>query len=298
MTSSRSRLANLQDFGIYPTPVASNLWDNIAGMQLEKDLIEKKILLPLMHHELAKKHGVVLPKGILLFGPPGTGKTTFSKGIAGRLGWTFVEVPPGELAHQGMEHQARRLREFFQLLQWLERAVIFFDEFEELALHPERASPTERMVSNEMLRQLPKFRQGDQRLLICATNNIRMLNPAMLRVGRFDFVLPMGPLNNEARKAVFQGYLGRLNVGEVDMDVVTERARYFTPADIEAVCALVAQDAFEREIGSGQDYKVQTADVLRAIEAHPATLRAEDLERFKEDIARYCRADYCRLVLE
>ncbi len=225
MASGRSRLANLQEFGIYPTPVASDLWNNITGMQLEKELIEKKILLPLMHPELAKKHGVVQPKGILLFGPPGTGKTTFSKGIAGRLGWAFVEVPPGELAHQGMEHQARRLREFFQLLQWLERAVIFFDEFEELALHPERASPTERMVSNEMLRQLPKFRQGDQRLLICATNNIRMLNPAMLRVGRFDFVLPMGPLDTEARKAVFQSYHTRLNVDEVYMDAVAERAR-------------------------------------------------------------------------
>ncbi len=283
--------------GVQVLPVDPSRWDEIAGMDLEKKLIEDKIVLPLQHPQLAQKHGVVTPKAILLFGPPGTGKTSFSKGIAGKLGWSFSEVSPAELVVEGLHRQASRLRAIFDLLVEIEQGVIFIDEFEELALRPEKSSTTGRMVSSEMLKQIPRFREKTRLLLICATNNIRLLNPALLRPGRFDYILPVGPLDAKGREDVLRHYLRLVNLGDVDVSLLVERTAYFTPADIEAVCAQASQIAFEEEVVTGQDRRVGTEDIQRAIRGHRTTLTSQGLAEFREDIREFCRADYCRVLL-
>lgn len=287
----------LRKWGIQPKMAGPHKWDEIAGMEQEKRLIEDKIVLPLQHPRLAQKHGVSTPKAILLFGPPGTGKTSFSQGIAGKLGCPFVEVSPSELAVDGLHRQASRLRAIFELLLGIERAVIFFDEFEELALRPDRASTTGRIVGSEMLKQIPRFRENPGLLLICATNNISLLSPALLRPGRFDYVLPVGPMDARGREEVFRHYLGRLNQGEMDLAVPLEKTPYFTPADIEAVCSQAAHEVFEGEVATGSDRRVGTDDLLRAIEGHKATLSPEGLAEFRKEIRQFCRADYCRAML-
>ena len=289
---------SLETLGVDFEAVPSSAWDNIAGMTNEKNLIEKTIVLPLQHPEVAIKHGVVPPKAILLFGPPGTGKTFFAKGIAGRLKWSFVEISPSLLLGEGLEKQALQLKELFERFLGITRSVIFFDEFEELALKPDTASEREKLLSSEMLRQIPRLRGARELLLICATNNIRLLNPALLRPGRFDFVLPVGPLDAESRRAIFQMYLGSMNAGEVDISLVSARTRYYTPADIQAVCSHAAQSAFEKEIAEGVEHKVLTQDLLQAMETHQPATTPELLQEFREDIRRFCRADYCALLLE
>ena len=289
---------SLEDLGVYFETVPSGTWDDIAGMTNEKNLIESTIVLPLRYPEVAIKHGVAPPKAILLFGPPGTGKTFFAKGIAGRLSWSFLEISPSVLIGEGLEKRALKLKELFERFMGITRAVIFFDEFEELALRPDTASEREKLVSSEMLRQIPRLRAARELLLICATNNIKLLNPALLRPGRFDFVLPVGPLDVESRKAIFQMYLSRMNAGEVDLPLVSARTRYYTPADIQAVCSHAAQAAFEKEIAEGVEHKVLTQDLLQAMDTHHPTTTPEQLQEFREDIQRFCRADYCALLLE
>src|SRR3990172_4933142 len=197
-------LGRLTLLGIEAEWLSPQLWQTIAGMENEKELIERKILWPLLHPQLAQKHGVFPPRAILLFGPPGTGKPSFARGISGRLGWAFVEVSPSSLLTDGLSRQPLHLKRLFEALARVSQSVVFFDEFETLALGPERASPAERLASTEMLRQLPRLREGEDRLLVCATNNIHHLTPALLRPGRFDFILPIGPMDREARRAVFQ----------------------------------------------------------------------------------------------
>ncbi|MEM3737272.1 MAG: ATP-binding protein [Candidatus Bathyarchaeia archaeon] len=285
---------SLQEIGghIVQKPPYS-LWDEIADMENEKRLIEQRILHPLLHKELAKKHGVITPKTILLFGPPGTGKTIFAKAIAGKLGWSFVEIHPSELATSSLEQVAHRIKHLFERLVGVEEMVVFFDEFEELALRPELASESQRLISNEMLKQLPVFKENERALLICATNNVRHLNPALLRPGRFDIIMPIGPLNRDARKKIFEKYISSLNVGEVDIDALAEKTERYTPADIQYVCMEVAHLAFEAEFTSGRDYKVSTQDLLRAIENHKPTVTEEDLKKFREDATFFCRSGYC-----
>jgi len=271
----------------------SALWDKIADMENAKKLIEHRILQPLQHKELAKKHGVISPKTILLFGPPGTGKTIFAKAIAGKLKWGFIEISPSELAITSFKEVPHRIKGIFDRLIGVSDMVVFFDEFEELALSPERANENQRLVSNEMLKQLPRFRENERALLVCATNNIRHLNPALLRPGRFDSILPIGPLNKEARKKVFENYLSRLNKGEIDVDMIAEKAANYTPADIQLVCMEMAHQAFEKELATGRNYVVSTNDLLEAIANYKPTVSEEALKQFKEDATTFCRADQC-----
>lgn len=298
MKQQSSQTEKLNACGLYTEQVSIEEWDNIVGMKREKELIESKILLPLLNPELARKHGVSPPKALLLFGPPGTGKTSFARGIASKLGWDFIEVSPSQLICEGLDKQALWLRTIFGELQGLDKALIFFDEFEQLALRPDQASPVERMVSSEMLRQLPRFQTQEGILLICATNNIKVINPALLRVGRFDYVLPVGIMDAKARQEVFALYLKHMNTGEIDLEMIARRAERYTPADVQAICANAARYAFEKEATVGNDYKVGTEDLLQALEHHRVTISEEDLRRFQEDIDQFCRADYCRLLLE
>ena len=169
------------------------LWDELRGMDEPKEIIERRVILPLAEPELASRHGVVQPKAIILFGPPGTGKTTFAKGIASRLGWPFFEVSPSEIGAEGAERQAKLLAETFDELLEVPAAVVFVDEVEDLASirsDERRVSPS---VTNEFLKQIPRMREAPHHLLACATNWVSRLDPAFLRPGRFDYVLPVGP---------------------------------------------------------------------------------------------------------
>ena len=109
------------------------LWDELRGMDEAKEIIERRVILPLAEPELAARHAVEQPKAIVLFGPPGTGKTTFAKGIASRLAWPFVEIQPSEIGAEGAERQAKLLAETFDRLLELPEAVVFVDEVEDIA---------------------------------------------------------------------------------------------------------------------------------------------------------------------
>jgi transitional endoplasmic reticulum ATPase len=226
----REELKILADLGGRVLP--RGLWDGVGGMAAEKDLLERRVVMPLAQSELADRFGVVPPRAIVLFGPPGTGKTTFAKAIASRLEWSFVEVFPSRLAsHPG--GLAGALRETFTKISELEHAVVFIDEVEEIASHRqgEPPSPTQG-VTNELLKIIPAFREQPGRLLICATNFIRALDAAFLRHGRFDYVIPIGLPDEEARHAIWQRYIPAAAV-DIDLKMLVEMTEGFSPADIE-----------------------------------------------------------------
>src|SRR6266568_6864357 len=206
------------------------LWDELKGMEEAKEIIERRVILPLSESELAGRHGVVPPRAIVLFGPPGTGKTTFAKGIASRLGWPFVEILPAELAGEGAERQAKLLADAFARVLELGSAVVFVDEVEDLAAtrHEERrVSPS---ITNEFLKQIPRLREAQRHLLACATNWVARLDPAFLRPGRFDYVLPVGPPNEQARTAIWRRYVAEITDEPIDIAALVTATELFTPA--------------------------------------------------------------------
>ncbi|MGW0546071.1 ATP-binding protein [Streptomyces altiplanensis] len=282
----------LEDLGGRFLP--SDLWAKVAGMEAEKDLIERRVVLPLAQPERAARHGVRPPRAIALFGPPGTGKTTFARGIASKLGWPFVELLPSRLADEG--NLAAALRDAFARIAELERVLVFIDEVEEIA--PVRTEPAQpggmHGVTNELLKLIPGFREGDERLLVCATNSVRSLDPAFLRPGRFDYLIPIGTPDTAARAAIWSRYTdGR---ADVDVAVLVAASELFTPADIEHAARIAAQAAFERdleEIGAGagdpRALGAGTEDYLAAIAQCRPTVTPEMIDQFGADITAHAR---------
>jgi len=268
------------------------LWDDMAGMEYEKQIIERRIVDPLAHPEVAERYGVSPPKAVILFGPPGTGKTSFAKAISSRLGWPFVELFPSRLAATGTGGLAASLREAFADLAELDELVLFIDEVEEIATARSGASTAELGVTNELLKLIPAFRQHDSRLLVCATNAVHSLDSAFLRPGRFDYVIPVGPPDPPARRAIWQRYLGAVTggvQGGVDVDRLVTASELFTPADIEFAARKGAQAAFEREMRDGRGLPAVTEDYLAAIGDVRPTLTPAMLVEFDRGKAEFAR---------
>jgi len=267
-----------------------SIWDELEGMVREKDLIERRVILPLAQPQLADRLGLVPPRAIVLFGPPGTGKTTFAKGVAARLRWPFVELFPSRLAGDSPAGLAAALRESFALVAELDKVLVFIDEVEEIAgVRKPRTLSAIQGVTNEMLKLIPPFREKDERLLVCATNSVRTLDTAFLRHGRFDYVLPVGPPDDEARRAIWDRYLRAIPHDELDMAAVVAQSNLFTPADIEFAARRTAQLVFERVALRQEEEMAVTADVLRGIAETRRTLTAEMVKEFEQDITDFAR---------
>jgi len=270
--------------------ILAGAWDQLGGMVKEKELIERRVILPLAQPQLADRLGLVPPRAIVLFGPPGTGKTTFAKGVASRLGWPFVELFPSRLAGESPAGLAAALREAFSLVAELDKVVLFIDEVEEIAgARRPRTVSAAQGVTNEMLKLIPPFREQDERLLICATNSVRALDSAFLRHGRFDYVIPVGPPDPAARAAIWDRYLAAIPHGELDMAAIVEESRLFTPADIEFAARRTAQLAFERVLFEHGDEELTTGDILHGIGQTRRTLTTELVSEFEQDIHDYAR---------
>jgi transitional endoplasmic reticulum ATPase len=270
--------------GVWPS---EDLWLSIGGMDHEKELIERRVILPLAEQEEARRHGVAAASAVILFGPPGTGKTTFAKAVAGRLGWPFVEIFPSQLSGSDGAGRAGALRELFDRLLYLDSVVAFIDEVEDIA-SSRQDQPDTRGVANELLKLIPTFRDAESRLLVCATNSVRDLDHAFTRPGRFDYLLPVGPPDKQARVGIWHRYVGTITQVEVDLDQLAERSQYFSAADIEFAARKAAQAAFERSLGARHS-PATTDDFVAAIGTVRPSISASMARAFEEDIERFAR---------
>ena len=283
-------LTALRDLGGRIMP--RDLWGSIAGMQAEKELLERRLVLPLADAALADQFGVEPPRSIVLFGPPGTGKTTFAKAVASRLQWPFVEVFPSRLAH-GPQGLAGGLRETFATIAELDHVIVFIDEVEEIAAQRGGEPPSAMQgVTNELLKIIPAFRDSPGRLLICATNFIRALDDAFLRHGRFDYVIPIGLPDAAAREAIWSRYIPDSVEGEVDLAQLVTSSDGYSPADIEFAARSASQAALEQSVFGSPGAGIRgpsTHDYLTAIAKTRATVSSTVASEFREDIEALAR---------
>ena len=270
--------------------ISREMWDSISDSQPPKQLVQRRIILPLTEEGLSKKHGVVPPKAITFFGPPGTGKTHFAKAIAGVLSWWYIEIVPSMLMADGVEKIGANLRDVMEKARHLDEVVLFIDEFDEIAGSRDTADRIDKSITNEFLKQIPLLKhQGNKLLLVCATNYIRQLDGAMLRPGRFDCIIPVGGLDREGRTTILEHYLSKLNTGKIDLQQVVEMTSGFTPADIQYLFQQVAQFAFEQELASKRDYRVTTETFIHIMPSVRASLSDEVIEEFEKDSIIYSR---------
>ena len=264
------------------------LWDLAAGMTREKELIDSRIVQPLAAPALSQRIGLRPPATSLLFGPPGTGKTTFARAIASRLAWPFIELLPSKMsASEGS--LASELRDAFQEIGVLENVVLFIDEFEELVPAREER-PASAGVVNELLKSIPEFRARPGRLLVCATNFVDAIDPAVLRPGRFDLLIGIGPPDLEALTALWKQALSSLDLAtDVDPAVLADRSRGFTPGDIDLAAQRAAAVVFARSRSGVGEERVGLADLETALARTRPSISREMQARFDVQLDEYQR---------
>ncbi|HXQ62406.1 MAG TPA: GNAT family N-acetyltransferase [Acidimicrobiales bacterium] len=271
-------LAVVERYGGHFPP--AGLWGAMKGFSATKDLLERTVVAPSSRRELADQIGLVPPSAVLLFGPPGTGKTSFARAIASRLSWAFVELHPSLLG-QGVEG-ATALRQALDDLNGVDRLVCFIDEADEIV--PDRAGrPHNQALVNELLKSIPAFKSRPGRLMVMATNSVAAIDPAMLRPGRFDLIIPVGA-PDEAGRAELAAEL----VPSGEAEVVAARTAGFTPADFALVAQRSAQRAFDRAVVGG-DSRVTSADVLEAVVATRPSVSSDAIQRFELESRTYAR---------
>lgn len=271
-------LAIVERFGGSVPP--AGLWQSMKGFSAAKELLDRRVVAPLAHSELADQLGLRPPSAVLLFGPPGTGKTSFARAIASRLSWAFVELHPSLLG-QGVDG-ARALRDSLAELGGVDRLVTFIDEADEIA--SDRAErPDSQPLVNELLKAVPIFKSRPDRLVVMATNSIAAIDPALLRPGRFDLIIPVGAPDERERAELAAEFLPSGDPGDI-----AGRTPGFTPADFALVAQRAAQLAFDRAL-DGQEAVVTDADIVAAVARTRPSVSVESATNFAHEADRFSR---------
>jgi GNAT superfamily N-acetyltransferase len=260
--------------------LATDLWESLKGFSSAKEILDRRVVAPLAHTELADHLGLVPPAAVLLFGPPGTGKTSFARAIASRLSWAFVEIHPSLLG-QGVEG-ARSLRDALAELGRVDRLVCFIDEADEIA-SDRGERPDSQPLVNELLKAIPVFKSRPERLMVMATNSIAAIDQALLRPGRFDLIIPVGAPDRDERADLASEFLPGADPGEV-----AGRTPGFTPADFALAAQRGAQIAFDRALAGGSS-EIGADDVHQAVQLTRPSVSPDALQRFVSEAEQYSR---------
>ena len=234
-----TRRFNVEKFVIVEKPTTS--WEDIGGLEHQTQEIKEVVELPLQKPELFKKIGIQPPKGILLYGEPGTGKTLLAKAVAASTNSTFIEVVGSELVQKFIGEGAKLVKEIFELARKKAPAIIFIDELDALAAKRiEVGTSGEREVNRtfmQLLAEIDGFKPLDNVKIIGATNRKDILDPAVVRPGRLDRLIHIPTPNKEARLEIFKIHSKNMSFDKsINIEVLTSRMEGFSGAEIKAVC--------------------------------------------------------------
>jgi transitional endoplasmic reticulum ATPase len=259
--------------------IADVHWNDVGGLEDVKRRLIEAVEWPLKYTELFEKANVRPPKGILLTGPPGCGKTLLAKAVATESGVSFISVKGAAMLSMYVGESERAVREVFHKARQAAPCIIFFDEID--ALVPRRGGGggdthvTERVIS-QMLTEMDGIEELKGVLVLAATNRADLLDPALLRAGRLETTVEIPPPKEEDRKKIFEVHLRGKPLGEgVDIARLAAETDGLTGADIAAVCATGALSAIRRVVAAGGADKLPVRVEVADIEQAQAEVRAQ-----------------------
>jgi transitional endoplasmic reticulum ATPase len=259
---------------------------DIAGLEDVKQEIYVKMIYPFQRPQLAQRYGIDVGGGMLLFGPPGTGKTMIAKAVACELDATMFVISPAQLMSKWVGEAEQNVRKLFDAAKAEDKSVIFMDEVE--ALVPKRRgqqSTVMQRVVPQILQELEGFdrKPGRALLFLGATNEPWALDPAVMRPGRLDAKVYVPLPDAEARFRLFEIYLGKRPLADdVDFAKLVERTGGYSGADIKAIAARSATRPFLESVGGAEPRNINMEDVLAVLASMPPSVSPKDVGKYEQ----------------
>jgi transitional endoplasmic reticulum ATPase len=251
-------------------------WGEVAGMRRIKAIIERDILLPLKEKELYRKFNVSIPKGLLLYGPPGCGKTFIVKRIADLLGFRYFEVSPSTIASTYVHGTQEKIKQLFEDATKSRPALLFIDELEAFVPNRNKTDVSFHYQAevNEFLIQLNNAHNNGI-FVVGATNYLNMIDEGVKRPGRFDKKIFVGTPDIEARIEAFKTHFKRTPHNITKWAYVGEETENYTFAEIE----FVVEEATRLAVSQKKSI-VDLNDLMKIILSNPPELTDEKLQKY------------------
>jgi hypothetical protein len=218
----------------------------VAGMHALKEILRREVVDPVRNPEPYRRYGISIPNGILLYGPPGCGKTYIARQLAEELGHYFVEVIPSEVASPYIHQSVLRIRELFDAAAEQAPAVVFIDEFEALVPQRGELGGHQHYKAEEVNEFLAHLNSCSERniFVIAATNQAERIDSAVRRTGRLDKLIYVGPPDPEARQEMLALYLkGRPVAADLSLESLAEVLAGYSASDIRFLVDEAAREA-------------------------------------------------------
>jgi len=260
-------------------------WEDIGGLQDARARMREGIELPLKHPEAFRRIGIRPAKGFLLFGPPGTGKTLLAKAVAREAEANFVATKSSDLLSKWYGESEQQVARLFQRARQVAPTVIFFDEIDSLV--PQRGgglgepAVTERVV-NTILSEMDGLEELQGVVVIGATNRPNLVDPALLRPGRFDELIYVGVPDRDGRRHILGIHTRDMPLADVDLDGLAERTERYTGADLEDLVRRAGLIALRESMSAD---KVTAEHFERALQETRASVTPEMEREYEEMLA-------------
>jgi SpoVK/Ycf46/Vps4 family AAA+-type ATPase len=270
-------------------------WTEIGGYPDVKKEIRDYVEFSLKNKEVARKYGLRPPKGILLFGPPGCGKTLMMRALASDVKINFIYVNVSDIMSKWYGESEARLRELFANARKNAPCILFFDEIDTIGVKRESHtgdSVTPRLLSL-MLSEIDGLHSDDGVIIVGSTNVPQTLDKALLRAGRFDKLIYIGPPNKEARLEILKIHCGGKPLADdVSLEKIADMTERYSGADLANICQEAARKVAVEALETNKDRKITMQDFLDIIQRYKPSITLqmlEDFEKFRLDYERRAR---------
>ena len=261
-------------------------WDDIGGLEEVKQQLKEAVEWPLKYPDAFKRMGIRPPRGILLYGPPGCGKTLLARAVATESEANFIAIKGPEIYSKWVGESEKAIREVFRKGRMAAPSIIFFDEFD--AIVPRRgmgigdSMVTERVIS-QLLTEMDGLVALENVVVIGATNRPDIIDPAVLRPGRMDRIIYVPPPDEEARLQILKIHTRNMPLAEdVDLREIAKKTEGYSGADLETVCREAAMNALRKDINAKH---VTKEDFEKALKKVGPSLTPEMIKWY-EDLAK------------
>ena len=263
-------------------------WDDVGGLENVKQKLKEAVEWPLKNSEAFKRMGIKPPKGILLFGAPGTGKTLLAKAVATESEANFISVKGPELISKWVGESEKALREIFKKAKQASPSIVFLDELDAIA--PIRgwgagdSRVTERMV-NQLLTSMDGMEALENVVVIGATNRPDILDRALLRAGRFDRLVQIPVPDKDARLKILEVHTKDMPLKDVSLEELAEKTDGYVGADIESLCREAALISLREDMNAKTVTKKHFEEAIKSVTPSVTDETVKYYERIAKELA-------------